>query len=231
MNRPILYALSAFSTFFLGIGIFSAASHLDSVEGQLADWLVVTPQLEAPTPRPVDAGLIDEQAIYQTVILQALVNDRTEMVVVQAQTTGCPLYENEKLAKEFGHTAEFLSSVRSFMPTVEDAALNDYLDKNKDRTGLLSMDPGIDYILIGPKGISHFFARESGSGWRGFYAKYPKSTGLLFFSRIGFNPQYNQAFLYAGKSCGGLCGFGSYFLLAKQEGKWIIERQQGLWVS
>jgi hypothetical protein len=54
---------------------------------------------------------------------------------------------------------------------------------------------------------------------------------LLFFSRIGFNPQYNQAFLYAGKSCGGLCGFGSYFLLAKQEGKWIIERQQGLWVS
>lgn len=231
MNRATRYALAAFSTFFLGIAVFNAVDYLNRVESLVTDWLIVTPKLEAPAPYPVDAGFIDEQAIYRAVVQKMFVNERTEMVVIQAETTGCPFYENEEFGNERAHLEDFSASIKRFMPTVQTATLEDYLGKNKVSAPLLLTDPGIDYVLLGHSSVSHFFDAKIGSGWRGFYSKYPRSTGLLFFSRVGFNPEHNQAFLYAGQSCGGLCGFGSYVLLTKQGGQWAIEQEQWLWES
>jgi hypothetical protein len=67
--------------------------------------------------------------------------------------------------------------------------------------------------------------------WKKFYAKYPGSTGILFFSKAGFNSKMTQAFIYAGRQCGGLCGFGKYILLEKKGSAWTIKNEMQLWVS
>jgi hypothetical protein len=49
---------------------------------------------------------------------------------------------------------------------------------------------------------------------------------------VGFNPERDQAFLYIGRGCGGLCGEGYYVLLAKNGGgAWSVKYKDILWVS
>jgi hypothetical protein len=83
---------------------------------------------------------------------------------------------------------------------------------------------GDDLSRVFPKGGVDRF-------WTRFYKKYPKSPGIIFFSNIGFNDRNNQAFLYAGRQCGGLCGSGKYVLLKKENGAWVIQEKMELWVS
>jgi hypothetical protein len=53
----------------------------------------------------------------------------------------------------------------------------------------------------------------------------------LFFSKAGFNSKKTQAFIYAGRQCGGLCGLGKYILLEKKGSAWAIKNEMELWVS
>lgn len=87
-------------------------------------------------------------------------------------------------------------------------------------------------------GINYVIVRESDlpdgkfeNFWERFYKKYPKSFGLMYFSKVGFNDRHDQAFVYVGRSCGGLCGAGKYVLLNKVNGEWVVTDEQGLWVS
>jgi hypothetical protein len=64
-----------------------------------------------------------------------------------------------------------------------------------------------------------------------FQKLYPKSPGFMHISRIGFNGNRTQAFLYAGYVCGGLCGSGFIFLLAKENGTWKIQNVAMTWIS
>jgi hypothetical protein len=81
-----------------------------------------------------------------------------------------------------------------------------------------------DIAPLFPKG-------EPDRAWKMFYAKYHGSTGILFFSKAGFNSKKTQAFIYAGRQCGGLCGLGKYILLEKKGSAWAIKSEMELWVS
>jgi hypothetical protein len=118
------------------------------------------------------------------------------------------------------------------MPIAETETLTDYLTENSVSSTLSLADLGIPHVMVTKEQVALFFSQDrTASGWKDFYATYPSSSGLLFFSRIGFNSQHNQAFLYVGNSCGGLCGAGSYVLLRKECDSWKIEQEQDLWVS
>jgi hypothetical protein len=85
-------------------------------------------------------------------------------------------------------------------------------------------------VLISQQELDQFF-RDNGSSWRRFYETYPKSTGYISLSRVGFNRSHNQAFLYAQVVCAGDCGNGFYVLLGKDGGTWSVKYTDGLWVS
>jgi hypothetical protein len=71
-------------------------------------------------------------------------------------------------------------------------------------------------------------------GWEGFYKKYPKSAGFWQFSRPGYNFTRDEALLYVGHSCGGLCGTGHLDLLSQQNeqnGQWTVKNRMMLWIS
>ena len=58
----------------------------------------------------------------------------------------------------------------------------------------------IRYVLVGDKGLEDLFRKDKfDRGWTGFYAKYPHSSGLIFLSKVGFNADFTQAMLYAGR--------------------------------
>jgi hypothetical protein len=65
-------------------------------------------------------------------------------------------------------------------------------------------------------------------GWNGFYNRYPNSGGWIELSAVGFNPSKTIAVVYAGHSCGGLCGGGMFHILQKVDGKWVPLRFKGV---
>lgn len=87
------------------------------------------------------------------------------------------------------------------------------------------------YAIIARDEVDNFFKKGVGRGWQEFYKKYPKSSGFWQFSRPGYNSRRDEALLYVGHSCGGLCGTGHLYLLSKQSGKWTVKNRVMLWIS
>jgi hypothetical protein len=57
-------------------------------------------------------------------------------------------------------------------------------------------------------------------GWREFYKRYPGSGGIINLSVVGFNDDKTLAVVYAGVSCGPLCGEWNWHLLEKKNAAW-----------
>ena len=86
----------------------------------------------------------------------------------------------------------------------------------------------VPYVFFTPADEEMF---KQADGWRAFYAKYPGSVGYVSLSRVGFNNEADQALVYVGHTCGGLCGTGKLVLLQKQNGLWGITKELLLWIS
>ena len=70
------------------------------------------------------------------------------------------------------------------------------------------------------------------SGWERFYAKYPRSGGIIELSRVAFDSAKTKALLYCGTIFDhGKGGIGYYILLKKRDGKWIIEKKVMAWIA
>lgn len=228
MHRLTFYAITSILTFFLGVTAFRATLAINSLEDQWSVYQAPSRALET------ELTLTDERSdandVYRAVIREAFVKQGTKLLVIQSRTTGCGFYENEENAAEYRPNYDFVTTVKAFMPEADSATLEDYFTKNKMSEDVLLPDLGIAYRLISPEEMERMFS-EHGTGWSDFYERYPESNGLIYFSRVGFNLQRDQAFVYLADSCGGLCGQGSYVLLKKEATGWKIQQKKGLWVS
>lgn len=169
----------------------------------------------------------DSSEIYRTILKESSAHDK-KLVVLQAETTSLKIYEFELQKTESGVTESVQQLLKRTMPEAELQTLDDYVEQNRAPGTLQVSDLGANYVFatrndLDPSKLESFWAR--------FYKKYPNSSGLFFFSKVGFNATHDQAFVYVGHSCGGLCGAGGYVLLRKIDGKWIIQQEQGIWVS
>jgi hypothetical protein len=91
------------------------------------------------------------------------------------------------------------------------------------------------------RGLSHSEVSVCSGGANGYVNpadKTPSQNPRLLFevSAVGFNKDHNLALVYIAHHCGGLCGGGTYHLMAKKDGKWMPDRDfQGgpacLWVA
>lgn len=89
----------------------------------------------------------------------------------------------------------------------------------------------IHYKFIGERELHGIFEVGAKSGWSKFYELYPKSHGYWDFSPVGFNTAGDQALVYVGHHCGGLCGNGSYIVLQKKGDQWSVESWTMAWIS
>jgi hypothetical protein len=64
-----------------------------------------------------------------------------------------------------------------------------------------------------------------------YYKQYPGAQGIATISRVGFSVDGTQALFYISNVCGGLCGGGSYVVMEKRDGRWMISKEIEKWIS
>ena len=218
----------AIITFTIGIALVRMLELIPHFETALADRFVVVNETDLGPVCLVDPA-VDANEIYRLLIHEKFTSDReVELIVLQAQTTPYVMYEDESSRMRSGLPQTFQQRINEIMPEAQPQTLDNYLARNMTSEQLTVVELGDYYVLfknsdLHDEGLEDF--------WTEFYQKYPNSSGLIFFSNVGFNVQRDQAFVYAGQSCGGLCGSGEYVLLSKVNGKWEIRNETVLWVS
>ena len=117
-----------------------------------------------------------------------------------------------------------------FGSAIEAATLTDFRITNIRKYDF-NYDISIDgqYVFIGEQELTEIFDQEN--GWEQFYRAYPESSGLITFSRVGFNRQHNQALVYLGIQSDYLAGRGYLILLTKENDHWNIENITTSWIS
>ena len=226
MRRHSIRLFIAILTFTFGISIF----RVSQVASTLVDLFLTTNHTDvSPVTLPrLDS---DEEAneIYRVLVRREfIVNDEIQLIVIQAETTSCPMYEDESVKEKFGVTEPFHQMMSKSMPEAEVQTLDNYLLMNKTQQELKVWNLGVNSVIVTNSDLPD---SKFENFWDRFYRKYPNSPGLMFFSKVGFNDRHEQAFLYMGKSCGGLCGVGKYVLLNKVNGEWVVSNEQELLVS
>ena len=220
--------LVALLTFTIGIAVVWTLHLIPNLESAILDrfWSVDT-SVVSPVVLVSDSAE-DANEIYRVLIQRdSTFNDELKLIVIQAETTGCRMYEDESVSVDWEHQT-FQEMLKESMPEASPQTLDNYLEANKSPKPLRVANLGINYVLVKESELSH---DDIGQFWSRFYKKFPNASGLLFFSDVGFNNRHDQAFVYAGRTCGGLCGSGEYVLLRKINGKWEIQKEQGIWVS
>jgi hypothetical protein len=127
--------------------------------------------------------------------------------------------------------AQTASSLQSSVPTLNRTTMVAFRDANRQQASLRrSLHPAIDYDLVDSKQLEFIFKRGGGD-WPAFYKRFPGSSGIMSFSRVGFSQDGTQALFYVSNHCGGLCGVGMYVVMEKRSGSWAIEKQIEMWIS
>lgn len=165
----------------------------------------------------------EEYAVYDTVIEQIYIRDQIEQIVIKDETS-LGNFNNEELEGIF-------QRVGSKLTALQKTTFNDFRAKNKQSQRLNELfNLRVNYALIS-KDEENELLYQRADGWVAFYKKYPKSQGILTTSRVGFNPEMNQALVYVGNQSGPKTGAGYYVLLAKENGTWVIKDRYGAWLS
>jgi hypothetical protein len=68
-------------------------------------------------------------------------------------------------------------------------------------------------------------------GSKSFQQLFPGASGIISFSRVGFDSTLHEAIVSTSFVCGGLCGSGSRYVLREKSGRWEIVNKWRVWVS
>ena len=167
----------------------------------------------------------DANEVYRVILHERLASD-TKLVVLLGETTSYKIYEFELQKTPSGETESVQQWLNRMMPAAELQTIDDYVEQNRAPGPLQVSDLGLNYVLATSSDLG-----DLDGFWVRFHKKYANSSGLVFFSKVGFNAAHDQAFVYVGNSCGGLCGATGFVFLRKIGGQWVIQQTQGASVS
>ena len=163
----------------------------------------------------------EDYAVYSSVFLdldkQRNSADKMEMIISEATVSG----------------EDHLLDLQKIRQSTKDAPEATVVSFNVQRKRACNLQPqlsgSISYRIVSPEDLDKHFMRGRGM-WESFYKEYPKASGIVRLSPVGYNVEATEALVYIEHSCGGLCGAGYLVLLARQDGRWIVKDQITLWV-
>ncbi|MFH2104169.1 MAG: hypothetical protein ABIJ39_12525 [Chloroflexota bacterium] len=178
-----------------------------------------TGQALAPTPATVDLET-EERAVYAALLADQY--PAPGYVIMDSTATGLD---------GVADLDETLRIVNAQLSGVADETMEDFQGRNLTTQPLAADLPlGVAYTLFSLEDMRLLFA-ENQNGWDLFYNRYPASRGIITFSKVGFNLDFDQALVYVGIQSGWHSGSGAFYLLAKLEGIWHVVTQTLTWVS
>jgi hypothetical protein len=125
---------------------------------------------------------------------------------------------------------ESMEYVKSGLDGISKETFENYMARNAQSVALPgNMNLGVQYVILTPEELAEVGSQPN---WGKLLAeRYPGSNGYTIFSRVGFNNSLDQALVYVGNVGGPLVGSGSYYLLEKKDGKWVMIEQVNVWMS
>jgi hypothetical protein len=175
-----------------------------------------------PVPTPIEVDLqAEEESVYEALFAEIYGEPRIYVLMEQSS----PGMEGVEALE---------SIIDTYLPRFSDLeaeTAESFQSRNETATSLPpGMDIGLPYVLLTQADFDGIFALNT-SGWNVFYTRYPNSPGMTTVSRVGFNRDLTQAFVYAGTWSNWLAGAGYYYLLEKVDGSWVILQQVMAWIS
>jgi hypothetical protein len=164
----------------------------------------------------------EEYAVYSAMIPEVYGDEESRFMVIANPTSNWPYQISKKDFQFFYPT-----------PVVSQETLDDFLSRTKTNRWLTrKFDVKVDYVLTDYEeierliGISHPF-----DDWKLFFKQYPAAHGFIHFSRVGFDHYMNQALVFAGWRCPGLCGQWEFILMEKSNHVWKVVNRANREVS
>jgi hypothetical protein len=187
--------------------------------------LLLSPAIAVPAENPNSSAVQpQEYEVYSALIGSRQLPEGAKLLVVTNQTITDAKSDHDFIQAGDALTKRMPSDLQSM--TVED-----YLTKNQAPSSITDqLTLPIAYVLVDDREIRSLFAKGV-EGWDDFNRKYPDSAGVIRLSRVGFNPNMDQALVYVTKSCGPLCGSGKYVFLVKDSNGWKVKKEFTVWVS
>jgi len=185
---------------------------------------LVAAGLSPASPLRVQGGS-DEKAgdedygIYSTLLTQKYVKPDTKLLTIEDITFRYDFSEGDA------------QPWRDKPPkgiTIDQSAVEDFEAKNRKHWVLnkVSFKLPVKFDLLSDADLRSIFHGKYGDlEWTDFYRRYPKSSGFIMLSRIGFNTDHTEALAYMGSRCGPDCGDLYFFLLEKTGGSWTVKKE------
>lgn len=176
-----------------------------------------TPSPAAPIP-PSRATAVpqfgpdtEEYAVYAALLEGKFTNGETEQVLIVDHTR---VNKAESVERD-------LSQFQEVVPLTPDLVAS-FKERNQKSYPLEpKLDLSIEYQLLSQAEIDELQPKDKASGWKLFYELYPKTTGFLYLSRVGFNDDLSQALVYHSMYRYGQPILGGYTLLNREDGRWV----------
>ena len=180
------------------------------------------PRPPVPTPTASANQLQqEEQAVYAAVVKDLFPNANS--IVLMETTSTDP--------GGVANTASTADYAARNLPGLAKATVENFKTRNAQSYNLsVDMQLGVQYVLLTQKQRNEIFGQNQ-SGWETFYQNYPNAPGITDLSRVGFNPSFDQALVYAGTLSNYLAGSGYYLLLVKTNGTWTVSQKVMTWIS
>jgi hypothetical protein len=186
---------------------------------QLSNSATTTKAIEQPVA-PI------EYAVYDVVIAGLnLDRERFQLLVIEDHT-----WRPDPLNQDL---RSILAELAGQSPSILKEVIPDFKAKNEGSHQLRDLfGTAMTHKLISAKDLRSIFGPAQGpDAWKVFYESYPRSYGLLVFSRVGFDVEMKRALVYVQRRCGDLCGYGDLVLLSNDNGEWKPKTKLRLWVS
>ena len=192
----------------------------------------------ATAPATSDDGLAEEYAVYGALIQSMFIDAPRSSPMTQGMFTdaGRPpaliVIEDTTPQPDSGFSPpDAVRFMRNYHPELADEIWSDFQTKN-EKPSLLErrFTLSVEYVFVSRQELESVFSKNA-SGWEDFYAKYPRSQGILTLSRVGFNEARDTAVLYAGNQWHAAAGEGNMVLMKKTAGGWTVQDRAVMWTS
>ncbi len=128
-------------------------------------------------------------------------------------------------------------AIASLVPAATNSVISDFLSVGERQDEILISDSSSRsqkmLRVLSSTQYENIFSKslEPDERWRRFKQKFPKSLGLITFSRVGLDLANKQALVLMFTSSGGRFEAGTLVLLIQKHGHWEISNQANVWIT
>lgn len=186
----------------------------------------LNPASSQANPTPISeatATPLPDPDIEEYIVYNALLESR-----FAGSDIGQILFINQTHALGKGLIEQNLAIFQQGTP-LDGELINSFVERNQESHPLEpDLDFGIDYQLLTQEEVDELRAQDEASGQSLLLDKYPNAHfGFVHLSPVGFNPDFSQALVFMGTYHYDRLMEGGYYLMIKQDGRWVIEASYG----